>query len=199
MRTASEKKKRGRGGHNKKADVPRYPNGRINHAAIENEKAIVSTARAARERLFGIAANDSLSDKAGSVFGRMYLQGELGPLKGKEGHAEAVYMAGMEFARRRKDYLAAIAAPSAPRSGSDLSGNGRHIGASFEDAAYVERCDRARRRYAEIRRVCLEADPMALTALEGIIWEDKMLASLVGPLRIACNAIHRNVMSQKRC
>lgn len=197
MKTAGQKK-RGRGGHNRKADVPRYPNGRINHTAIEHEREIVSTAKSARERMFGIAANDALSDKAGSVFGRMYLQGELGPLKGREGHAEATYAAGMEFARRRQAYLSAIAAPSSPRSGSDLSGGGRHIGMDHNAPEYVEKCDRARRHYAEIRRVCLDADPLALMALEAIVCDDRMVAPLVGPLRIACNAIQRDILSQKR-
>ncbi|ALN73544.1 hypothetical protein [Aureimonas sp. AU20] len=198
MRTASEKKKRGRGGHNKKLGVPRYPSGDVNHAAIEKQKDIVSVATAARVRLFGIAANDALSDKAGSVFGRMYLQGELGPVRGKEGMAEAVYEAGMEFARRRKAYLSAISAPPSPRSSSELSGGGRHIGVDNESDAYAQHCARSRARYAEIRRVCLDADAMSIMALETIVCEDKMSAALVGSLRIGCNAIHRTIMSQKR-
>jgi hypothetical protein len=197
MKTAGQKKRK-RGGHNKRDDVPRYPNGRINYTEMAAAEDIVATAREARQRLFGIAANDAVSAHAGSVFGRMYLQGEFGPTKAKDGHAEAIYVAGMEFAKRRQAYLSAIAAPSGPRSGSDLSGGGRHIGADLNSQEYVEKCARSRQRFSEIRRVCLDADPLSIMALEAIVCDDKMVASLVGPLRIACNAIHRELVSQKR-
>lgn len=210
MKTASAKKKSRRGGHNKREGVPRHPSGGINYGALERQEGIVSIARDARIRMYGVAANDAMTDKAGSVFGRMYLQGELGAVKHSSGVAEAMYEAGVEFAKRRHAYLHAIQSPRSPRSGSDIGyvhdalqgdaepGMDAAPVVVLDDEAYAQRCTRAKARYAEVRRAAMEADPLALMALEMIVCEDRQSDRLFGPLRVGCNAIARMMRSERR-
>jgi len=209
MRTASAKR-RGRGGHNRREDVERFPSGGINYEAERRKQSNRQCAEAARIRIHGVAANDAASQEAGSVFGRLYLQGELGARstdRKKTGPAEEVYQAGLEFARRRAAYLQAISSPKPTRSGSDIGYVHEKLEASADDAvrlslsdphAHAEWCERARSRYAEVRRACLETDPFALMAMETIISDDRMVDALVGPLRVGCNAIARLLRHGKR-
>lgn len=180
-----------RGGHNKREDVARYPSGRIDYRAQERRE----SAAEVRARHFGLSKADAQTDRAGSVFGRMALQGEV---------TEDQYLAGREFEKRRAAYLRAIAAPPSSRSGSDIGYIHERVEARPDDDdakayvpptedEYVEQCRRAKHRFAVFRRAVMEADPLGLMALETIVCEDKRSDKLAGSLRIACNAVGREI------
>lgn len=188
-------RKASRGGQNKRADVVRYENGRIDYGATEKASEITATARRNRLRLPGVTAANVQTKTAGSAVGRMYLAGEInqGQMKAAE-----------EFAKRRANYLAAIQAPRAPRSGSDLGYLAERLSSENMPEADPVRVFRtedemaeyvAKRKalYQEVRLVVMRADPLGLMAMEQVAVDDKQAVSDVtmGAFRVACNAVAR--------
>lgn len=185
-------RKRAQVGRPQREDAPRYAGGRINYAEIRQADRAQATVIDARMRLWGLSEDQAKTPTAGTVFGRMYLQGEL---------TAEQYEAGQQFHARRQGYLHAISAPPAPRSGSDLHGVRGKDGSDGSDEAYTERCNTARRRYADIRRVILDADGFGMFALEQVICDDRRADDerTMGSLRVALNAIARVLKIERGC
>lgn len=203
MRTKSARIARKRGGQNRRDDteVERYPNGRIDYTSTNKREDVMAVAKAQRIKLPGVVAGNANSATAGTILGRMLLQSEI---------SEAQYRAGKEFEKRRAAYLQAIQAPKTGRSGSDFGHirdpqepehSAETVFRSYDvdgsTESYVERCNRARSRYSDVRSAAMNADPLGMMAMVTIVCEDQMVPLLVGPMRVACNAIARELQFVK--
>ena len=201
MRTKKAKLASKRGGQNRRDDVDRYANGRIDYGGTANRESVMAVVTAQRMKYPGVVAGNANSATAGTVIGRMLLQEEIN---------ETQYKAAKEFEKRRAAYLAAIQAPRSPRSGSDIgyiheekvepptveSVFGTPV-ISDPEEDYAERCERSRLRYSKVRSAAMQADAFGLMAMETIVCDDKMVEMLVGPMRMACNHIARELKIQR--
>jgi hypothetical protein len=169
-------KARRRPGRKRIVDAPRRPDGK----AIRPEDAR-ETAIEARMRLFGLSREEAVRQEAGSAIGRALNNKDI---------TRDQFDACMEWLVRLDSYERAIGVRRV-RSASDYGGAGGFAGGDGDEPDYVERCQRACRRYGEIRRWVMDADAFGLFALETWVKDDIEAYKLVGSLRVAANAIHR--------
>jgi hypothetical protein len=166
-----------RPGRKRKPDQQRHPGGKI----VQRPEDARETAIEARVRLFGISREEAVRQEAGTAIGRALNNRDI---------TRDQYDACMEWAVRLDSYERAIGVRRV-RSASDYGGVGGFDGSDGDAPAYVESCQRARRRYGEIRKWIMDADPLGLFALETWVKEDKEAYALIGALRVAANAINR--------
>jgi hypothetical protein len=132
-------------------------------------------------RLYGLTREQAVRQEGGTAIGRAMENKLL---------SRDQYDACMEWLVRLDRYERAIGIRRS-RSASDYGGVGGIAGGSGTEPDYVEECQRARSRYAEIRRWIMDADTFGLFALEAWVKEDRAAENLLGSLRIAANAINR--------
>jgi hypothetical protein len=180
-------------GH-KRHGVPRDSKGRIERRYYDGNDMTAREARSvaiqARVRVFGISPELASIDaqvNAGSVIGRMRLQGSL----------TADQWDALDWWLRQRDaYLRAILAK---REGSSGAGPGN--GGEDTDG-YAEWCEDKIKLWDEIRDVIQdmanETRAQLFAALDYIAVKDIYLPHLEGPLRYAANAIHRRFLQGRR-
>lgn len=182
----------------RKTGVDRYVNGRIKaKPKVEKEADIKRTGLEARQRVHGVAANDADTKEAGSVMGRLILGGHLAT------GIQARHMgdAAEHFEKTHRAFTSAIGnsrlATSTDYTGHRANGHSGDV----EDQSYIDWCNKARQDYAEVRRAILECgDPLAMTALEMVVLQDKNPSGqiIMGALRCGLNAVHRVQRSARR-
>ncbi len=140
-------------------------------------------ALSARQRLFGLSEADAREGKAGSVVGRLVLNKVLRPDQ---------YEAGKRYLEVRNAYQRAIGAPPdflEPREALPAS--------SDPDKAWKAFCGHARRAHDAMMAVlrdlmASERSPAPVTALDVFLVKDIHTPHLVGPLRVALNALGKH-------
>jgi hypothetical protein len=188
-----------RAGRKPKQGADRYESGRLKaegRPAVKEK--VKETAVEARQRVFGISAKDADSQEGGSAIGRLWLIDAFGDRKTQGRDA---LQAAEEFGKRRRAFEQAIDVRSLKTSTNYADGAGGDPFPNGDDEDYVNRCNDARRRYSEIRRVILECgDALAMSALEMVIIDDSMPRDekTMGSLRIGLNAIHRLLRYEKK-
>lgn len=162
----------------------REANGRPQRAeARERDPRLI--AMLARQRVFGVSAEQSRSDLSATVVGRLRLTDEIN---------RDQFEAAVRYLDARYAMLTAIDAPGRLRSSGPISD---------DDDAYEDRCHRARRRWVEIST---ELDGLQYLmhsraprqALRTIVEDDRPAPHLIGDLRLALNAIHHVFSSTRR-
>lgn len=188
--------KRGR----KKKPGKREPNGqlsrqltavatRLRDALDKDERDTISIGVEARERIWGVPANDARDQMAGSFIGRLCMSKELSPEQ---------YEAAQTWAEEADANLWAIGAP--PRMGAiDLNrvhGNGNA-------PENVARAHAVRTRYiisaqvVQARQNELRGTAALFAALQYLVMEDKPLHHLVPDLRCVLNALAKHYGSRR--
>jgi hypothetical protein len=168
-------------GRKRKQNVGRFPSG-----GIKPEDAR-ETVIAARTRLYGMDRDTAVRQEAGSAIGRALQAGEI---------SQQQFEAANEWEARRREYSLALGSRK-QRSASEFGGPSGFDGREGDDPDYITHCERAKARYAEVRRGAMEADPFGLMALEVWAFEDRTDFNLLGSLRVACNAIARVIKNAK--
>lgn len=166
-------------------NAPREGNGRINRSWLvtQTERAAMDTAVSARQRLFGLDENQAKQGEGGSVIGRLVLNKVL---------RRDQYDAAKRFLEVRNAYQRSIGAVpdfSQPREGGPPSDEPERAWEAF--------CINARRSHDSMLRVlrdlmAQERSPAVMAALDTIVVKDAHVENLVGPLRIALNALGRH-------
>jgi len=176
----------------------REPNGRLSRqpthmaeAAQRNlvdldqeQRAVLSVALDARERVFGVKPSQSRDQMAGSVIGRWCLQKII---------SRQQYDGAMLFLESRARYLCAIDAPPLPGAVDLNATHGRPVG--LENAQQLRKWRQAheaaiaaiREKQNEIR---LQGN--LIGSLDTILFRDVDLQHLAGEVRTACNALVRH-------
>ena len=149
----------------------------------QEQRAAMSTVIEARQRLFGLSEKDAKEGTAGSVVGRLV-------------HARVLrrdqYDAAKRYLEVRNSYQRAIGAPpdfTEPRDALPSSIDPEKAWRSF--------CGHARRAHDAMMGVlrdlmASERSPAPLSALDVIVVRDIHEANLIGPLRLALNALGRH-------
>lgn len=160
---------------------PREPSGRLQRPAKrETEAEATATATEARMRVHGLAKPFAATSDAGWALGRL-LQGHgIHPKQARE-----LIETGERWLEVRRAYERGIAAPGPPRSGTDFTGP-RGRSDILPDPARTSGDIAA---YHDARRAILNADPMALLAVEAIVLEEKESSKLLGPAMLGLNAL----------
>jgi hypothetical protein len=166
-----------KGGRKRKQNAERHPAGQIVWKPEDARETVIQ----ARTRLFCMDRDTAVRQEAGSAIGRALQAGEL---------SQEQHDAAREWEARRREYSLALGSRK-QRSASEFGGPSGFDGREGDDPDYVTHCERAKARYAEVRRGAMEADPLGLMALEVWAFEDRADFALLGSLRVACNAIAR--------
>jgi hypothetical protein len=135
-------------------------------------------------RLLGVSKERAAKQETGTPVGRLI------NARGPHGITIDQHEALVEGSIAHNRYLIAIRALK-QRSASDFSGASGYDGRDGDDPQYVERCQRDKRRWLEMRRWILDASPLAMMAFETWVIEDKEAWSLLGDLRLCANALVR--------
>lgn len=147
----------------------------------QEQRAMISTAIEARQRVWGLSPAVSRDQMAGSAIGRYCLQGNI---------TRQQYDAAMIYLEVRNDHLIAVRAPRQPGA-VDL--NATH--GSSGDYENINRTHKAIAAYDEmtgvIREKQIEVGNMGnlFGALDAVICRDVMLEHLLGDVRTALNAL----------
>jgi len=163
-----------RAGRKRKVGV-RYPSG-----DLKPEDARETVAQA-RQRIFGVKADLTKTREAGLAIGRLLLSGKI---EQEDFNAATAWGEAREAMRKAMDI-------AKPRSASDFSGAGGYDGREGDDEAYVEYCQRARRRYGDMKRAVLDADGAGVFALNEWLDSDYPQEALIPALKRAMMAIRR--------
>jgi len=151
----------------------RYPSG-----DLKPEDARETVAQA-RQRIFAVPAELAKTREAGLAIGRLLLAGAI---------EQENFDAAMAWAEAREAMRQAMDIAK-PRSALDFSGAGGYDAREGDDEAYVEYCQRARRRYGEMKRTVLDADGLGVFALNEWLDNDYPQQSLIPALIRATRAI----------
>jgi hypothetical protein len=170
------KTKRGR----KRKAGARYDNGALTHAARRDD--VMSAAIWARQRLYGATPEQAKQRETGSAIGRALIHKAI---------SQTQFDALESYDEARSSYSTALAYKKS-RSASDFSGVAGYDGREGTDDEYVRWCERMIARYRTIRHAILTCgDPEAHMAVQAWVDEDTEMWKVIGPLRIAANAIAR--------
>lgn len=187
-----------RRGRTAKQGVDRYPKGKIRPPSEKQQaEANMAVGIAARQRVYGLRPHEAKQPEAGHAIGRLVMGGKLATGQQARDMAEAAAF----FHGRR---VAADSAILSQRLGTttDYTGHrGGGNGGDGDEPGYVEWANRARSKYAEVRRAILECgDPLAMCALEMAILEDREPKDdeMMGALRCGLNAVHRVMRYERR-
>lgn len=167
-------------------DGPREPNGRLDRAwrSEESVRDARRTATEARQRHYGLTADQASQVEAGTVLGRLRLSGGV-----SQDQADAA----QRYQQIRNRYQLTIgAAPDyrehAPdrESGGELDDWVAHVRAQYD--AMV----------AALTRLCVDLrSPAPKAALDVIVLRDHDMPELVGALRLALNALVQHFAGQR--
>jgi hypothetical protein len=174
-------KKRKRMGRPRLAERPRYVSGKVadRPRAAERDD-VLSVATEARQRLFGLTAEESIQPEWGSALGRLLKWGEI---------TREQFEAGARYRQLRFDVDREAGIKPLP-SGSDVQRQSGHDSRDGTDQNYVDWSRGVRTRYQR----CLEAlrgcgDPYAFWALEWAVVGDKDVGVFKGALRVGLNVV----------
>lgn len=175
-----KKRKGRRGGRPRKQNVAREPNGRISRSTEICKQAIY-----ARMRLFGLTEKSAGSYLAGTVVGRMVMQGSL---------TRDQYDATIEYSRRRNAYQCAIGAKAdykEPRPDHEPDGD-------FESFCRKAKLDHAEMIEA-LSELCVSLrSPAPMSALDVFVVRDIYESTLEGDLRLALNRLVKTFFEAKK-
>jgi hypothetical protein len=142
---------------------PRFPNGQPKRSRPEEAKENKSVGIQARIRVHKLKPAEAEREEAGHVLGRMLIEGHLGPALAEDGGpgiGQLRFNAGEEYENICRFYARAMGTRGV-RSGSDYNGPAGYDGSEGDDPAYVARCNRDERAYAESIAALRAADPFA--------------------------------------
>ncbi len=148
-----------------------------------DEQSAMQVAKEARQRVFGVSPQDSATELAGSVCGRLLLQGSIN----REQMDAAV-----AFQETYAAYQRAMDSPPPPRAvniGGFSSGTPREISTEQSikaKAHWKAACTALSRANEEHRSTALYA------ACQYVVLRDEFLPHLFGDLRLALNALSRH-------
>ena len=193
---ASRKRRRNRAGRPRKNQLPRLGNGRLKRGrerkkadtelTLIEQKENKSVVVEARQRVFGLTEQLADSQDGGDIARVMLLRGAK-----KYSDAAKYFEAIDEIRRCHAAHQRAILCRGVPSAG-DLSRQPGFDDSDGTDPAYVATFQRSVRQWKEIRRAILECgQPMAMMAVETIIFEEKPAWQLLGDMRCALNAVNR--------
>ena len=190
------RRQRSRRGRPRKDRIPRLASGRLkrgkarkeadDHLSLVEMEDNKSVGIEARQRVFNMSAELADSQDGGCCARRMLL-------KSTERRQEAAryFDAIDELRRAKKAHDKAILARGVP-SGGDLGRTGGFDDSDGTDPVYVAKCRRAVGQWKELRRAILECgQPMAMMAVDAIVFEERDQWNLLGDLRCALNAVNR--------
>lgn len=179
-----------RGGRKRKAGK-REPNGKLSRRKDErqarrsiDEQANMAVGKEARVRVHGVPAEHAGTDLAGTVCGRLVLQGSISP-----DHHEAAKAFAATYAR----YQRAIGSPRQPKAVEI----GAATGGGSETDMTPEQCDKARRQWEDAVRALQEANAQhrsatIFAACDYLVLRDEYHPHLFGDLRLGLNALARH-------
>ena len=175
--------KRNKGGRPRK-NGERHACGKlVQPSQAVQERENKSVAIEARQRVFGLSAEQAAGEGGGSALGRM--------LDPRNPVNKNQFEAGKAFEQAFRDNLTAREFKR-QRSASDYSGAGGHDNSDGTDPAYVAWCDRAIAKYAAMRDAVHGCgEPLAMKVLEIVILDDMEMWKWIGELRCGLNAIGR--------
>ena len=104
-------KRRRKGGRPRIEGAIREPSGKIYYGKAEEARraeTMTETATEARQRVFGVSKADAGTQEAGSVLGRLYLDGKLGPVLKEKGTSWFRYEAGKRYTTDMMRYYALL-------------------------------------------------------------------------------------------
>jgi len=169
----------------------REPNGKLSRRTSErqarrtvDEQAAMHVAKEARQRVFGISVEASGTELAGTVCGRLLLQGSL---------TQQQMDAAKAFADTYAGYQRAMDSPRPPKAVEIGGATGR---GSLLDVS-PEQAKLARKRWDAAVRVLVEANmyhraATLYAAADYLVLRDEMHGHMVGDLRLALNALARH-------
>ena len=166
----------------------RQPNGQPARNKAAEEKETMSVAIGARQTVWGLSEADAKRMEAGTVLGRLALDGVLSP--GKERHNAELYLAGEFYLRTR---LAAQRALECRKmaSGGNLERVHGYDGDDGTDPDYVEQCQRAIQKSDDLMaEIQLDGGWHAISAAYMVIIEDMEPPELTW-LRRALESVRR--------
>lgn len=174
--TASVKRKRR--GRPRNEAASRNENGRISRAKEPADK----LALAVRARMAGISLVEAKDQKAESFIGILSIRGE-----GNGGITKAQYDALVEYRQLCQDHARACDTP-----GSHIAGEG--TGGAFDLERHIRWCSSVKQRYDLMKRALYHAQEIHSKenlwgALDVCVRQDLRMWHLVGPLRLAANAV----------
>ncbi len=168
----------------------REPNGKLSRRKDEkqarrtiDEQASMAVGKEARERVLGVKAEHAGTELAGSVCGRLLLQGSISPE-----HMDAA----KAFQETYATYQRVMDSPRPPKAveiGGSTGGTAREI--------TPEQADRAKERWTEaclcLARVNQEHRTASIyAACDYIVLRDQYLPHMFGDLRLGLNALARH-------
>ncbi len=169
----------------------REANGKLSRRVVDkqarrsiDEQSAMSVGKEARQRVHGVSAADSGTELAGSVCGRLLLQGSINrqQMDAAIAHQEA-YAA----------FHRAIDAPAQPRAvniGAATGGSGRDLS--------PEQCAKAKKRWKDAKAVLVDLDTAqrgaatTYAAIDYIVLQERFLPHMFGDLRLGLNALARH-------
>jgi hypothetical protein len=132
-------KRRRKGGRPRIEGAIREPSGKIYYGKAEDARraeTMTETATEARQRVFGVSKADAGTQEAGSVLGRLYLDGKLGPVLKEKGTSWFRLEAGNRYAMDMARYYMLTGIPHpCPKAQNVLAVRGDDGDVSEERAA----------------------------------------------------------------
>lgn len=163
-------------GRKRKAGA-RHACGRIKQIKQDPRDTVIE----ARMRHHKLSKTAAKRQEAGDALGLAYMAGDL---------SNTQYDALVDYREAYENYQFALD-QKRQRSASDFSGAGGFDSDDGSDPHYVERCERAKARYALYRRAALESGQLGHMAVKTWVLDDCVVKNLIGDLRLAANAIDR--------
>lgn len=180
----------GKAGRKRKAGK-REPNGKLSRRTGDkqarrtiDEQAAMTVAKEARQRVHGVSAEDSGTELAGTICGRLLLQGSI-----SREHMDAA----VAFQQTYAQYQRAVDSPRPPKAvqiGAASGGQVREV--SPEQAAIA--IANWRNAKAVLVNVDIEGrgTSLANAACDYIVLQERFLPHLFGDLRLGLNALARH-------
>jgi len=149
-----------------------------------DEQSAMQVAKEARQRVFGVSEADSATELAGSVCGRLLLQGSI---------SREQLDAAIAYQETYAAFQRAIDAPAPPRAvniGGFSSGAPRDMS--------PDQCEKFKARWKAAKSVLTELDiaqrgtSVTYAACDYIVLNDRFLPHLFGDLRLGLNALARH-------
>lgn len=144
----------------------------------------MQVAKEARQRVFGVSAADSAGKDAGTVCGRLFLQGTI---------TYRQLQAAEAFSRTHAAYQRAIDSPRPPKAVEigAATGRGESMDVTVEEKwRAINAWDRARRALVEANGFHRHASLIA--ACDYLVLRDEMHGHMIGDLRLALNVLVRH-------
>lgn len=175
----------------KRKPGPRSKNGRLSNRAVDrqamrsiDEQQAMQVAKEARQRLFGLSVEQSATERAGTVCGRLALQGSI---------TTRQLEAAKAFARTYADYQWAMNSPRPPKAVEIGAATGRGGGLDISP----EQHRKAIAAWDSVRRSLVEANSEyrganLIAACDYLVLRDEMHGHMIGDLRLALNALVRH-------